>query len=198
MNTPKLLNIIIVEKTGQLKILSVKDFDEKELYKKCGFKKDDDFSLQIKWNITIGKVVYNTYVYGKTVGRSNNENKYDFPPPIDKKLFFGNCAIVTKHKINDEQFQYVSLTTELWEKMYEKLFGGFYDLSKYQEEDESEEDELECVPANNKTKEGYLKDGFVVDSQDDSEVSDTVHSEELTMQKQWDSISELSAEDYEY
>jgi hypothetical protein len=34
-------------------------------------------------------------------------------------------------------------------------------------EDEAEEDELEAVPANKKTKHGYLKDGFVVDSDSD-------------------------------
>ena len=40
------LNIIIVEKTGTLKSLSIKDFKEDELYKKCGFKKAEDFVKQ--------------------------------------------------------------------------------------------------------------------------------------------------------
>ena len=32
------VTVIIVEKTGTLKIHNIKDFKEDELYKKCGFK----------------------------------------------------------------------------------------------------------------------------------------------------------------
>ena len=49
------------------------------------------------------------------------------------------------------------------------------------EEDENEEDELEDVPDDMKTKHGYLKDGFVVE--DDSDI---------------DFESELSEDDYDY
>ena len=61
---------------------------------------------------------------------------------------------------------YVDLSLTLWEKIYEKLFGGFEDLSATCVEDENEEDELANVPKEKKTKDGYLKDGFVVDSSD--------------------------------
>ena len=50
--------------------------------------------------------------------------------------------------------------------MYEKLFGGFEDLAATCAEDDAEIDELENVPKEKKTKQGYLKDGFVVDSSD--------------------------------
>ena len=102
---------------------------------------------------------YNVSLYAKTEGRHNNENKYEFPPPIDTKLFFGSCALVAS--LNDE---YINLNDEMWSKMYNKLYGGFEDLSKTAEEDELEEDELEKVPDKYKTKTGYLKDGFIVDS----------------------------------
>jgi len=39
----KPLTIIIVEKRGSLKSLSINDFKMEELYKKCGFKKGEDF-----------------------------------------------------------------------------------------------------------------------------------------------------------
>ena len=45
------LTIIIVEKTSILKTLSIKDFKIEELYKKCGFKKSDNFIKQCEWNI---------------------------------------------------------------------------------------------------------------------------------------------------
>ena len=45
------LNIIIVERLGTLKSLAIKDFKLEELFKKCGFKKSDDFVRQVEWNV---------------------------------------------------------------------------------------------------------------------------------------------------
>ena len=88
------LNIIIVERTGTLKSLAIKDFKLEELFKKCGFKKADDFIKQVEWNAKYDSKKYYIEVFAKTDGRPNSENKYDFPPPIDTKLFFGSCAIL--------------------------------------------------------------------------------------------------------
>ena len=99
MTTIQPLDIIIVEKNASLKLLCVKDFKEEELYKKCGFKKADDFTKQTEWKVKIFGSKYLVQVYAKTEGRANNENKYDFPPPIDTKLFFGNCAISQNRNI---------------------------------------------------------------------------------------------------
>jgi hypothetical protein len=108
---------------------------------------------------------YIVSAYGKTEGKANGENKYDFPPPIDNVLFFGSCALVC-HKVEGTTTAICNLTLDLWEKMYEKLFGGFEDLAATCAEDDAEIDELENVPKEKKTKQGYLKDGFVVDSSD--------------------------------
>ena len=153
------LKVVIVEKNGTLRNLAVKEFNINELYKKCGFKKSGDFIKQVNWSVKYEGQTYNVSLYAKTEGRHNNENKYEFPPPIDTKLFFGSCALVAS--LNDE---YINLNDEMWSKMYNKLYGGFEDLSKTAEEDELEEDELEKVPDKYKTKTGYLKDGFIVDS----------------------------------
>ena len=51
-----------------------------------------------------------------------------------------------------------------WNMIYEELFGGFENLDDTAEADEAEEDELENIPQEYKTKTGYLKDGFVVDT----------------------------------
>jgi hypothetical protein len=162
------LNVVIVEKNGNLKSLAIKDFKEEELFKKCGFKKEDGFVKQVDWNVKYNSNKYIVSVYAKSEGRANLENKYDFPPPIDTKLFFGNCVIVAK--IKGDNTSYTNLTLEMWEKMYEKLFGGFEDLTLTAIEDEEEIDELATVPKEKKTKHGYLKDGFVVD--DSSSVYD--------------------------
>jgi hypothetical protein len=171
------LTIIIVEKQGNLKTLTVKDFKEDELFKKCGFKTNDGFNKQTEWKVKYNSTKYYVQVFGKSEGRANNENKYDFPPPIDNKLFFGNCVIICYTKIKDKK--YINLTIDLWEKLYEKLFGGFEDLSKTAEEDENEVDELSKIPDKFKTKTGgYLKDGFVVDSDDTEENEDTEDEDE--------------------
>jgi hypothetical protein len=101
------------------------------------------------------------------------ENKYDFPPPVDTQLFFGACALVATTLNVTKEKHLCNLSVELWEKMYEKLFGGFEDLSKTAEEDEKEIDELELIPASQKTKNGYLKDGFIIDDEDSASSGDS-------------------------
>ena len=51
---------------------------------------------------------------------------------------------------------------QMWTIIYEKLFGGFEDLSATIVEDENEIDELDSIPSHKKTSNCYLKDGFIV------------------------------------
>jgi hypothetical protein len=164
------LTIIIVDKGGSLKTLTVKDYKVEELYKKCGFKKSEGFTLQVEWPVKLEGQRYLIQMYGKLDGKANMENKYDFPPPVDKNLYFGSCALVGMIRDDSNNRAHINLSVELWKKIYEKLFGGFEDLALTCNEDEEEEDELENIPKNMKTKTGgYLKDGFVVDSSDTEE-----------------------------
>jgi hypothetical protein len=201
------LDIIIVEKSGSLKTTSVKDFKEEDLFKKCGLKKKDDFDKQVEWKLKTKGRKYVVSVYAKMNGRANNENKYDFPPPIDNHLFFGSCAIVAQN----EKQEYISLNIDLWNTLYEKLFGGFEDLAATALEDEQEIDELANVPKEKKTKEGYLKDGFVVSEEgeeelgedettSDSEINTTNSEDEEDDEEALieDIGSELSEESYDY
>lgn len=210
------LDIIIVERLGSLKQLSVKEFKLEDLYKKCGFKKAEDFVKQVEWNVKCDGNKYIIQVFAKTEGRANSENKYDFPPPIDTKLFYGSCAILCKLKKEDGTSSYVNINILLWNKIYEKLFGGFEDLDATAKADEEEEDELEKIPKEMKTKQGYLKDGFVIDSSDTednnlSELDDYDDDEYSTSQEKEDNVidcdddfelddvgSELSEESYDY
>lgn len=207
------LDIVIVERLGGLKQLSVKDFKLEQLFTKCGFKKADNFVKQTEWNIKYDGKKYLIQVFAKKDGRANSENKYEFPPPIDNKLFYGSCAIVAQLKKDDINMSYTNLSLALWNKLYEKLYGGFEDLSKTAKEDEMEEDELANIPSELKTKDGYLKDGFVVDSSDTDEPSsgfmesdeealdeddDTDEMEETSENIDDDIRSELSEESYDY
>lgn len=171
------LTIIIIDKGGSLKTLTVKDYKVDELYKKCGFKKTEGFNLQVEWPVRLDGQRYLIQMYGKLDGKANTENKYDFPPPVDNNLYFGSCVLVGMIRDDSNNRSHINLTIDLWNKIYEKLFGGFENLALTCNEDEEEDDELENIPKNMKTKiGGYLKDGFVVDGSDNEE--DNICSED--------------------
>ena len=157
--------IIIVEKTGSLKEVNVKDTSEEYLSKKAGFKNHKDFEKKTTWDID---GVCDIVLYGKTVGRAGQENKYDFPPPVDNSLFFGPCVLLC---VKDTKI--LDLTEKKWKVIYEKLFGGFEDIGD--EDSEEEEEDEDDIP---KTKEGYSKDGFVVEEEEDEEDEDIIEEEE--------------------
>ena len=148
--------ILIVEKTGVIKESSIKSFVEADLYKKAGFKTNEGFEQFHQWTID-GNTVS---LYGKTSGRAGQENKYDFPPPVDKILFFGSCILTSDTG---------SLKKTQWEIIYEKLFGGFEDVGDDDSEISEDDDEDLDLP---RTKSGYVKDGFIVDEDDDEEEED--------------------------
>ena len=162
-----MVSILIVEKSGIIKSTTLKTYNEAELYKKAGMKTCDGFCSQTTWKL--GSNV-NIRLFGKTTGRAGQENKYDFPPPVDNELYFGSCILVN---LTDDG-EAIDLQEKQWTVVYEKLFGGFEDLGAEDSEDEEDEDEEdEDVP---RTKEGYVKDDFVVD--DDEEEEDEEEDEE--------------------
>jgi hypothetical protein len=148
-------SFLIVEKTGNIKEVVIKNYDESELYKKAGFKSAEGFAIQTTWAVELKDRKFKIQLYAKTSGRAGQENKYEFPPPVDNSLFFGNCVLVNKDddlKVND------------WTAIYEYLYGGFEDIGSEDSEEESED--MEGVVL---TKEGYAKDGFIVDDDEDDD-----------------------------
>ena len=158
-----MVKVLIIEKNGNLKSSEFKNFDLDNVYKKCGLRKKDNFKLRHTWSMNNE----NNYIsiYCKDKGRANSENKYDLPPPLDSNLYFGNMVCI-KHEsknISNENVKDISVTE--WNKLYEKLFGGFEDLDNTDSYSEEEE-----IPEHFKTKEGYSKeDGFIVDDDDDDD-----------------------------
>jgi hypothetical protein len=172
-------NILLVQKGGTIKQTKIKDLSRDILYKKCGFRKDTDFEKRTTWVVEIGDTKHHIELWAKVNGKANTENKYDFPPPVDTELYFGICCLVSVVPNTDK---FLDLTRELWNKIYEKLFGGFENLDS---DEEISEDELENVAAELKTKNGYLKDGFVVednvmcqDNDEDDNLDDELEHDE--------------------
>ena len=153
-----MVKFIIINKHG---IIIEDTYDTiSNLYKKCGYKTNKQFNKEHTWNIKLKNHTYNIALYAKPDGRAGNENKYDLPPPKDTNLYFDTMALVSENG---------DLTKSLWDKLYERLFGGFYNLDEYASEDENESDELDEYPDEMKTTSGYLKDGFVVSDEDEEE-----------------------------
>lgn len=161
-------SILLIESNGTIKASKVKDVNFENLYKKGGFRSPNNFDKRTTWNVSIKDEVISIDLWAKNDGKANSENKYDFPPPVDKELYFGTCVLVRV----DEHDKIIDLTTDLWAKIYERLFGGFEDLTSEAgaNGDASEtEDIIEeaSIPKSMKTKHGYVKDGFVVDDKKD-------------------------------
>jgi len=178
--------ILLVEKTGNIKPQKIQDTDFANLYKKAGYKTNegDEFRQHTTWTVEGKKVA----LYGKNKGKAGMENKYDFPPPVDTTLFFGSCILTGV----DATGKMEDLKLETWNHMYEVLFGGFEDLDGDSDDEETEldtDDEIEMLRETakeqgvnviiKKTRDGYINDGFVVDTDEgDSSFVETESSEE--------------------
>jgi hypothetical protein len=169
-------SIVIIEKTGVVKDQIVKNIKKEELYKKAGFKNANGFSLQTTWDVMLGSKRYLIELYGKVDGIARQENKYEFPPPVDNVLYFGNCVLI---HINEKE-EIVDLDRKEWKQIYEVLYGGFEDL------DDDEETSVDDIEGLELTKSGYEKDGFIVDDEElecDSDYHDEASSEEEVISK---------------
>ena len=189
-----MVNLVLVEKGGDLVETKMKDFAFDMLYKKCKFRKDDGFEKRHTWKVKINSETHCISLYARDFGKGGMENKYDLPPPIDQTLYFGVMALVRVDHENHDNV--LDLDKETWLKVYEKLFGGFHNLADTAIEDEEEEDELADLPDEMKTKHGYLKDDFIVDDHHSSVSHSPNESSTEVTDDEYE--SELDFEDYEY
>ena len=143
--------IVLVETNGNLKEVKLKAVSDEELTKKYSLKTSD---AKHCWN-------------AKTSGRAGQENKYEFPPPVDSELYFGKCVLVNSSGSGN-------ITVAEWGRIYENLYGGFDDIGA--DDSDEDEDDMDGVAL---TKAGYMKDDFVVDDDEVlSDEEDDVPSEE--------------------
>ena len=216
--------VLIVETNGTIKELAMKQYTEEDLYKRAGFKTSDGFKLHCIFSVPNSTMIVR--LYGKSVGKANRENKYEFPPPVDQTLFFGSCllmamdATTTKGRSESERedskaiaptrngggypssyslerpqgtvgapgcfvteatrrnMEPIDFPKSAWETLYVQLHGGFDDLDEVGGDaaDEAADAAEAAADAANTlelgmtlTKEGYAKDGFIVDDDNDDD-----------------------------
>ena len=110
------LNVLIIQKSGEIKLLQIKQFRIEDLYKKCGFKKGEDMVKIFEWTCTSDNDIANIYLYGKLDGKENMENNYIWPIPMNTKIY-GNCVLVAKNHIGE----YINLDINIWNTIQDQL-----------------------------------------------------------------------------
>lgn len=179
-NTTNMANFVIIEKLGNCVDKNVKNFKLDDLYKKCNLRKSEGFGKVHSFKI---KNYYIT-VFARSNGASSTINKFELPPPIDNTLYYGNIALI-KSTSQDVENTMLDYDVEKWNKDYETLMGGFEDINT-NSEDDYESDELDKYPKEQLTKDGYLKDDFIVDEADNGN-DDENYIEESTCDSDDDS-----------
>jgi hypothetical protein len=170
-------SIVLIEHNGNIKNVKSKELTLDTLYKKCGFRSSDNFEKMTTWEVEHNKELVVIELWAKSEGKANNENKYDFPPPVDNSLYFGTCALIRV----DNKGYILNLTSDVWLKVYEKLFGGFEDLDEGaadgeddmgEEEEEEEEEVLVSKPGKKSKKKTSMADEMVEDAEEGDEDED--------------------------
>jgi hypothetical protein len=110
------VSVIIIEKQGTEKILNIKKFAKEELFKKCGFKKSEDFILINNWETNDDYIIE---LYGKTSGKQNNININEFTQYANLPQLYGNALLTMRNK--NELTEYISLNLEYWNKFKENI-----------------------------------------------------------------------------
>ena len=147
---------LFVSKGGEVEQKTTKNKIEcDKIFKLCNYKTASGFEKLHCFPIDKSDPENGFEVYGKKSGRANSENKYEFPPPIDKNLYFGSLCIIKR-----EGSEISDLSIEEWNIVYESLFGGFEDI---EDSDGERSMDSEIYSSDEYTKEGYHKDSFIID-----------------------------------
>jgi hypothetical protein len=156
--------VVLVEKSGSLTDTKLKAFSVEEICKKAKIKNLEDCARKHVWSVYLQGKVHHIALYARSRGRAGQENKYDFPPPVDNDLYFGNCMLVSQRTASDAN-DVLDLTSRQWETIYEQLLGGF---------DSCVEDDYESIDDTRGLhigKDGYEIDDFVVDDDEEEETN---------------------------
>jgi transcription elongation factor S-II len=88
------------------------------------------------------------FLYGYNDGKAGSENKYEFPPPYDSLLPFGDVVLIASQ--SKSLVTPVAYAVAQWETFYEQAMGGFDSIGSEEEllgdVDESDE-EIDAVPS---------------------------------------------------
>lgn len=84
--------MLVINKNKEVKQISCCQISQ--LYKKCGFKTENNFKKQLEWTDDKGTAFI---VYGKNVGKMIFLNTYTFPPLVENVTLYGSFAIISNN-----------------------------------------------------------------------------------------------------
>lgn len=171
-----MIQILKIEKNGNIIIDFISNDIptniESTLYKKCGYRKNDDFYNIKTW--TFNKIIFE--LWGKTKGKENNKNLYNFTS-FCKDTIYNNCLVIFK-----KNNKYIDFDINIWNKFIDNIVKNT----------ENEEKNLDGDP-NNKQK----KDQYISHNDDNSDNSDNSDDSDSNSDDD-DENSELKEESYLY
>jgi len=185
-----MVQVIIINKSGDLRNKNVRNLNLNNIYKKCNFLNNTNFDKRHTWKYK--KEYFSVFATNK--GKANTENKYDFPPPIDCDLYFGNIIIIKSSDSILTNDNMINTSVSEWDKVYEKIFGGFENINSNSEND-YESDELLHYPKEQLTKQGYLKDGFVISNDEIDADADDEIDDDADVDDELDELDDDDADD---
>ncbi len=175
-----MVQILIIDKLGTINYSTISNINE--LYKKCGFRKTEDFIMIHTWTCNTDKNI-TIELWGRIVGKGAVKNIYNFPNLVEKNIY-GNCALIAKNS------NYIDLTIEFWEDYCNmSSLNKITDLSDQIEDLSNEVEELKKLSLNT---DKVVSD----DSSDDISYSDETCSESSDEEDAYN--SELKPESYIY
>ena len=193
---------ILIDEDGSIKQQKSR-VNRETLYKKCGFKKSDEFKLQHTWLVETCNI-HSVELWARDVFSRENENKYILPSPLTTRTYYGTIAAIALNEKGD----IISMTIEKWKKIYEDLCG-YIESEELQSDDDEEididADELDGL-ISTKEKASYLNDEE--SNEETNELEDDVPTvrklpnelelDDEEMLNQLQCGSELEEEEYEY
>ena len=132
---------IIVKKTGELKVVNINGISkvsEVQIKNKyivslfnSNIRKSKNFKEHFKRYCDWELDEYVISIFGSKEGNAGSENKFDWPPPEDTDIYFGEILII---KSKDNMIQ--NLNKNIFREFIDISFGGFEDLGSKDTEEE--------------------------------------------------------------
>ncbi len=132
------LSVIVIEKAGTLRLTTMKEYSEQDLFKKCGFKSANGFEKLHSWQVNDSLVVS---LYGKQTGKADALSEFAFPENMPVKTVYGNCVLVGS--VPGSAGVMYPLTLEVWEEIRPLVYQSAQDAAEKREESDDEEESEE-------------------------------------------------------
>ena len=122
-----MIEVLKILKDASIKIENINESDIPDnLFKKCSYRKNENF-IKI-FNINFKN--YEFEVWGKSKGKENLLNKFNFTKYFSSKIY-GDCLILLKNN------NYINFDLLIWQKLFEE------EITEIESSSEDEDDEAE-------------------------------------------------------